>query len=265
MDQPTMFEPRGVAEDTACLTAYLPVPVFGMLPVNAFVIDAAEPVLVDTGLAMLREEFMGALRRVIDPKALRWIWLTHVDPDHLGNLAAVLAEAPNARLVTSFLGMGKLNMHGVAVERAYLLNPGQRLDVGDRELQAVAPPVFDAPETTGLLDTRTGALFSADCFGAMMDAPAGSAEEIPEGALRRGMLGWAAVDAPWLQTVDAALFGERLETVRRLQPTGIYSSHLPPAFGMADALLDILEEAPAAPLFVGPDQAALERMMSGAG
>jgi hypothetical protein len=42
-----------------------------------------------------------------------------------------------------------------------------------------------------------------------------------------------------------------------MAPTAIFSSHLPPAVGMNDALLDALAAARSAPAFVGPDQAAM--------
>ena len=264
MQAPTMAPTRTVAPDTLALSAWLPVPGFGVLPVNAFLIRGAEPTLVDTGLSALREPFMTALRTAIDPAELRWIWITHMDPDHLGNLEAVLAEAPRARVVTTFLGMGKMGLHGLPGERAHLLNPGQRLAAGDRELLAVVPPSFDAPETTGLLDTRTRALFSADCFGALMHEPADSAAAIAPGALRDGMVTWATVDAPWLDLVDTGRHDAALERIRRLDPALVLGGHLPPAAGMTATLLAHLAAARAAPPFEGPDHAALERLMEGA-
>ena len=170
------YEAARIIEDTHRLTAYAPLPGLGLLPVNAFVIRAKEPVLIDTGLAAQRESFMQALSGVIDPADLRWIWVTHMDADHIGNLQAVLDAAPEARLVTTYLGMGKAGLLGLPLERCHLLNPGQSLQVGDRELLAVKPPVFDAPETTGLLDRRSGTLFSSDSFGALLQEAAEDAE-----------------------------------------------------------------------------------------
>ena len=262
MDAPVMTETRTVAPDTVALSAWLPVPGYGILPVNAFVIRGPEPVLVDTGLATLREPFMAALRAAIDPAELRWIWITHMDPDHLGNLETVLAEAPAARVVTTYLGMGKMGLHGLPVERAFLLNPGQRLAIGERELVALVPPSFDAPETTGLFDTRSRALFSADAFGALMQEPADSADAIPPAALRDGMVTWATVDAPWLGLVDGARLDATLERIRRLDPALVLSGHLPPAAGMTDTLLRHLAAAQTAPPFEGPDHRALERLMA---
>ena len=38
---------------------------------------------------------MTALRTVIDPGMLRWIWITHTDSDHIGSLATLLEDNPN--------------------------------------------------------------------------------------------------------------------------------------------------------------------------
>ena len=113
---PAFMGKQSVAEDTTALTSYIPVPGFGVLPVNAFVIHAREPVLVDTGLAALESDFIRALRETINPAELRWIWITHADADHIGNLHAVLRTAPRAMVITNFLGMGKLAMQGVPAE-----------------------------------------------------------------------------------------------------------------------------------------------------
>lgn len=262
MNGPTMQAARQVAPDTTQLGAWLPVPGFGVLPVNAYLIKSRQPVLIDTGLAGLGEAFMQSLEQAIDPPDLRWIWITHADPDHLGNLQAVLATAPEARVVTTYLGMGKMGMLGLPPERMLLLNPGQKLELGDRSLLAVTPPTFDAPETCGVFDPHSRSLFSADCFGALMQAPAETAGAISTNDLYEGCLGWASVDAPWLQMIDTEKFARKLAMIRKLDADTVLSAHLPPAYDMVDLLLDYLAHAPLAPPFVGPDQATLEQMLA---
>lgn len=263
MEAPTMIGTRPAVADTTSLVSYFPIPFYGLLPVNAFLLRSAQPVLVDTGLSALRSPFMNHLRSLIDFKDLRWLWLTHTDADHMGNLLPVLAEAPNVRIVTSFLGMGKMMLHQLPLDRVYLLNPGQTLDVGDRELLCVKPPSFDAPETAGFFDTRTRALFSADCFGALMKEPAETATDIAPDDLRDGAITWTTIDAPWLGTADEARWTQALDRVRSLEPSVILSSHLPPAAGITETLLKHLASAFTAAPFTGPDQAALERSMKG--
>ena len=259
MDQPTLLPSRRVGPDTDLIPAYTPLPGLGVLPVNAFVVRAREPVLVDTGLAALRAGFLHALRSLIDPADLRWIWVTHADADHVGNLREVLAEAPRARVVTNFLGVGKLGLQLMPLDRTYFINPGQALDVGDRHLVAQRPPVYDAPETMALFDTRTRHLFSADCFGAVLERPAERAADIAPPALHEGMALWAGIDAPWLPLIGADRFAAASRPWRDLQPSLVLGSHLPPAAGLDTALYASLEAARQSVPFVGPDQATLER------
>lgn len=261
VDLPAMFEPIRLDESTYVLPAYAPVPGFGILPVNTSVIRGNEPVLVDTGLAGLREDFLKKLERVVDPASLRWIWITHMDPDHVGNLEAVLELAPDARVVTTFLGMGKLGLLGLPQDRVYLLNPGQTLHLADRSLSCLRPPTYDAPETTALFDHATGTYFSADAFGALMEAPAQYAGELSPEALAEGLITWARVDSPWLHWVEPSALRRAFQRIRQLAPTRIVSSHLPPATDLDAQLFEYLEAARMSEPFEGPDQAALEFMM----
>jgi len=236
----------------------------GRLPVNAFVLHGDEPVLVDTGAVVQHEEFWQGITALIDPRDIRWIWLTHPDSDHTGTLHRLLAENPGIRVVTTFLGMGILSTSApLPVDRVHLLNPGQRLTLGDRTLTAVKPPLWDNPATTAALDDRTGALFSSDCFGALLEAVPEDATDLPADVLRQGQITWATIDSPWVHTVDRAAFARQLASIGTLDPTMVLSSHLPAAPGaMLPELLRALEAVPDADPFVGPDQAALEQMLA---
>jgi hypothetical protein len=262
VDQPIMWDPYQAAPDVDVLPAFFPIPTWGIIPVNAFVLRAAEPVLVDSGLVPLSDEFMRKLAAVIDPRELKWLWLTHCHVDHLGSLQRVLEEAPQLRVITTFLGVGIMSLfQPLPLDRVYLLNPGQSLSVGDRMLTAVQPPSFDSPETTGCYDPKSGAFFCADCFGALLSAPAGNAADIGDANLRAGMVKWATVDAPWLHFVDRAAFAQRLNGVREMAPKLMLSNHLPVAVDMTEDLLQNLAAALDAEPFVGPDQPALEAML----
>jgi hypothetical protein len=168
-------------------------------------------------------------------------------------------------VVTTFLGVGSMSLSApLPMDRVHLVNPGQHLLLGDRTLTALRPPTLDNPCTTGLHDDRTGALFSADTFGALLPEVPESAAELSEAELRDGQVLWATLDSPWLHAVDGPTFAGTLDAVRALEPTMVLSSHLPAATGeLTDRMLATLASVPAAPAFVGPDQAALEQMLAG--
>jgi flavorubredoxin len=260
-----MVKSYNAAADIDVLSTDFPIPGFGLVPINAIVIKGPEPILVDTGAAVTSKDFMQALRSVIDPAELRWLWLTHTDFDHMGCLHQLLAENPRLRLITTFLGVGIMSLiDPLPMDRVHLLNPGEKLTVGNRTLTALRPPVFDNPSTTGFYDDKSGVLFSSDCFGALLQAVPETAAEISDTDLRDGQVFWASIDSPWLHKVERGVFAGELDAIRKMSPKMILSSHLPPAPGhMTERLLASLAAAPGAKPFVGPNQAALEQMLAG--
>jgi len=252
------------APDIDVLATTAEIPGFGSIAINAFVLGGPVPMLVDTGAVVDRDEFMAALRAVIDPADLGYIWLTHTDFDHIGALAQLLTENAGLRVITTFLGVGILGHAApLAMDRVRFVNPGETITVGNRTLTAVKPPVFDNACTTGFYDDASGALFSSDCFGALLPAVPGNAADLAEEELRRGQVFWATIDSPWIHNVDRAAFAAELDRFRRIEPQVVLSSHLPPAPGsMLDRMADSLAAAPAAERFVGPDQGALEQLLA---
>jgi hypothetical protein len=204
----------------------LEVPGLGFLPVNAFVIHAAQPVVVGTGLGLPGRDFIAALAEVIDPADVAWIWLTHLDHYHTGWLFALLDAAPHARVVTTFAGAGIMSTERpLPTNRIYLLNPGQSLDAGDRRLTGFRPPLFDNPATIGILDTSTGVCLSPDCFGAPLPTAELAAAEDAVAAnpqeLRAAQLLWATVDSPWVHAVDPAKFADLFTPLRDFGPPAV--------------------------------------------
>ena len=259
-----MDAPYQAGPDVHVLPANLPLPGVGFLPINAYVLLAEEPVLIDSGLGMDADQFLDALASIVDLNALRWVWLTHDDADHTGNIQRVFERAPNARLVThAFSALRMSSWWPVPLDRVHAIRVGDRLPVGDRTLRAVAPPLYDNPMSTGLLDEATGTLFSVDSFGAFLPEPTEDAGEVPQDALADGMNAWASSDSPWTQLVDRQRFGQVLEGVRQLQPTRILSSHLPAANGTSlEQFLEVLESVPDATPELPPSNEEFGHMLA---
>ena len=249
-----MENPYQGSRDVHVLPTNLALPGVGVLPVNAYVVLAEEPILIDSGIGFEREAFVQALSSVVDPAALRWVWLTHDDADHTGSIERVMELAPNARLVTNaFCALRMATWWHVPLDRIRAIRVGETIQAGDRTLRAVAPPLFDNPMSIGVLDESTGALFSVDAFGAILPEATQDLSVFPPDALAGGMLGWATSDSPWAHLVDRSRFGEVLHRVRSLHPTSIFSSHLPAADGSSlDHFLEVLRRVPDAEPFVPP-------------
>ena len=239
-----------------------------LLPVDALC-STEEPVVIDTGLGAADKDFVSALAAVLDKADVRWIWITHPDRDHTGGLWKLLHAAPQARLVTTFLGMGIMSTEWtVPLDRVFFLNPGQALNVGDRHLHCFRPPLFDSPSTTGFLDDRTGALFSSDCFGAPMRA-LGTATTSDVRAVgnqvRDLQLLWASIDSRWPGCTMSTRHSSAatVDPLRTLGASAVFSSHLPaPVPQPDDQLFETVLLAPQTKPFVGPDQAALEALLA---
>ena len=95
-----MDAPYEGSSDVYVLPTNITIPGVGVLPINAFLLMAEEPVLVDTGLGMDSPAFIDAVSSIVPFEEIKWVWLTHDDADHTGSIQQVMELAANARLVT---------------------------------------------------------------------------------------------------------------------------------------------------------------------
>ena len=183
----SIIETSRVHSDITVLPTMHDLPGIGVLTINSFVLHAAQPMIVDTGTSSDSDKMMAAFDDVFDDHEPTWLWITHTDADHIGSVGRLLARYPDLTVVTTYTGLVKLSTHApVHPSRVRLLNPGESLDLGDRIITAVIPPLFDAPETTGFYDPVSGALFSSDCFGAILPAGADGIDHLHADELLEG-------------------------------------------------------------------------------
>jgi len=257
-----------ITAETTMFTSVVPIPTVGNLPVNSYLIRGEEATLIDTGITPEVPQFDVALRDLIDPNEIRWIVVTHADRDHVGALGRLLAEAPNATVVTSFVTFGIMSVGSEPIppERAFLVRDGSTHDIGDRALRAVRPPMFDNPGTLAFFDPKQRILFSADCFGAPFSTPEAALAEdvaaIPDDELAPAQLLWGSVDSPWAHFVEEARFADNLNHFVKDGPEKVLSTHLPPIHGDLDRHVQTLTKLPSSTPYVTADQAALEAFMA---
>jgi flavorubredoxin len=164
------------------------------------VIRGAEPVVVDTGVAENRDQFLSDVFSIVEPEDIRWVFISHDDVDHTGNVNALMELAPNATLVINWFMQERMGATlEVSPMRQRWITDGESFDAGDRRLLAIRPPVYDSPTTRGLLDTVTGVYWTSDSFGAPMLTPIRDIADLPDEMFDIGMATFNRWVSPWIE------------------------------------------------------------------
>ncbi|MBD0712164.1 MULTISPECIES: MBL fold metallo-hydrolase [unclassified Streptomyces] len=214
--------------DLHVLPSALPIPDLGDQPVNGFLLRSGEPLLVDAGMPVDREDFLASLWSLIDPADLRWIVVTHDDRDHTGALARILAEAPGAKVLANAITLTRLSEEfDIPQDRAVTANPGSRVKTGDRELSFHRPPTFDSPGTLAVFDHSDGTLYSSDSFGTVVGEITHEFADLSEEEFFGGFEVLNRAIAPWTALVDEAKFLRPVRELAALRPAKLLSAHGP--------------------------------------
>jgi flavorubredoxin len=232
--------------------------------VNSMVILGAEPVIVDTCAALMREDWMDQVFGLVDPDDVRWVFLSHDDSDHAGNLGAVLDICPNATLVTSWFANERMSGDlMVAPQRQRWVNDGESFIAGDRTLVAVRPPMFDSPTTRGLFDTSSGVYWSSDAFGTPVSGLVDHVDDLPRELLDEGSTMLSSFLCPWHTVVDPGKYASWVDRIADLRPAAIVGAHGPLVSGGAiESTLDRARHLPHVPLLPQPGQADLDALIT---
>ncbi len=222
--------PLEVAPDTFVIRAITASTGGTWTNLNSMIIRAAEPVIVDTGMVTHRTAWFEDVFSLVPPHEVRWIFITHIDGDHAGNLVEALGRCANATVVTSRAESYRTSAClGIPLERMRMIEDGETFHVGDRALRAVRPPVYDSPYTRGLFDPSTRVYYSADAFCAPMpQSPVDWVDEIPPLLWAQGMARFQHIAlCPWIALVDQTLFKAEVDRLASLDIGVIVGAHTP--------------------------------------
>jgi flavorubredoxin len=231
---------------------------------NALVIRSAEPVIVDTGTVANREGWFEDVSSIVDPRDVRWIYISHDDDDHVGNLAIALDACPNATLVVTWAMTERLGASfGLPRDRLRWVDDRSGFDVGDRVLRTLRPPVYDSPTTRCLFDPTTRVLWASDAFATPMPAePVDRVDDLPPPMWAEGMAMFHHhALCPWLSLVDPDRYLAEVGHLRALDATTIVSAHAPVIAGRSvERALDHLAALPHTEPPPHPDQLMLDTL-----
>jgi flavorubredoxin len=256
-------EAHPVAPDTFLVPTLAPQP-DGVVAAHTLVIRGAEPVIVDTGCSLVRDHWLDAVFSVVEPADVRWVFISHDDHDHIGNLEVVLDLCPQATLVGNWSMTARLGGDlELPLARMRWLDQGEAFDAGDRTLHLVRPPLFDSPATRGLFDGRTGVLWAVDTFGALVQGPVLEADEADRDLYDGSFAALNTWNTPWLEWVDTTRFAAHVQTTASLPLEAVVSAHGPVLRGdrIAEAFARTVALA-AQPALATPGQAALDDLLS---
>jgi flavorubredoxin len=233
-----------------------------VVALNSLVIRAAEPVVVDTGMAENREQYLADVFGLVEPADVRWVFISHDDVDHTGNVNALMDACPDATLVVNWFMVERMGASlAVPPARQRWIDDGGTLDVGDRVLQALRPPIFDSPTTRGLFDPTTGFFWGSDSFATPMLTPLTHVDALDDEFWADGMRMFDQYVSPWVTMVDDAKFQATVDRVAALRPTSMAGCHTPAILGDRVArALAITRTTPTAVVPPQPDQAVLEQI-----
>ena len=232
--------------------------------INSMVIRGAEPVVVDTGCPVHREQYLDDLFSLVEPTDVRWVVISHDDSDHYGNLHQVMDACPNATLVATWFLCERLMSErlDVAPTRWRWLGDGESLDVGDRTLHAVRPPLYDSPTTRGLFDDRTGVYWASDCYATPVERGTEFVADLEPEAWAAGFNSFQHWNSPWVSMVEADAYAATCRRIEQLRPSAIATAHGPTIEAShVQRAFEMLREVPTTPAPPQPDQAVLDAML----
>lgn len=196
--------------------------------VNSMVIAGPEAVVVDTGTVVNREQWFDDVFSIVDPDDIAYVFLSHDDHDHIGNLLPLLDAAPRARLVTTWFTAERLAGDlSIPPERMMWRNDGETFEAGGRTLAVIRPPVYDSPVTRGLYDPASGIYWGVDAYATTVPHAVETVEDLDPAFWDEQLLGLNRMNSPWATIVDPTLFGREVDRIARLDISAIASAHSP--------------------------------------
>jgi flavorubredoxin len=257
--------PHRIAGDTWLISNRVPAGPGAFISMNSMVIRGTESVIVDTGTPMHRDSWFAQVESLVDLEDVRWIFVSHDDSDHVGNLHELLDRCPNATLVANFFMHERMAVEPqpLPLHRMRWLEAGESFEAAGRRLHLVTPPLYDGPTTRALYDEKTAVLWAVDAFAAMTPAGVCDAADVPAPMYDETFRALNSMVAPWHELADVTRFREHCDRLEALGIVAIASAHGPVLHG--DAIADAFERTRAlagTPRVQPPGQSLLDEILA---
>lgn len=132
---------------------------------NAYLIVDEKTALIDTVKAPFCGEMLERIRQIIDPEKIDYVVSNHAEMDHSGALPEVMKICTNAQLVVSPHGEKALNNHFQNTWPFKVVQTGDVIALGRRNLHVVLMPMVHWPDSMALYIPEDKLLLPNDAFG----------------------------------------------------------------------------------------------------
>lgn len=135
---------------------------------NSYLIMDEKIAIMDTADKRMVEEWFANLKEGLDGRTPDYLIVHHMEPDHAGNIATLLADYPELKVVASAKAIQMMPQffEDTAFEgRTIAVKESDTLNLGGRELKFFMAPMVHWPEVMVTYDAADKVLFSADGFG----------------------------------------------------------------------------------------------------
>ena len=135
---------------------------------NSYVILDEKIAIMDTVDKRKGEEWLGNLAEVLGSRQPEYLVVHHLEPDHSGTIAKVMAKYPELKIIASAKALQMMPQFFVEDNfegRTIVVKEGDTLSLGEHTLSFYMAAMVHWPEVMVSYDAKDKVLFSADGFG----------------------------------------------------------------------------------------------------
>ena len=135
---------------------------------NSYLIMDEKIAIMDTADKRKDEEWFANLEEGLEGRTPSFLIVQHMEPDHAGNIAALMEKYPELKVVASAKAIQMMPQFFEETsfeDRTIAVKEGDTLNLGGRELKFFMAPMVHWPEVMVTYDSADKVLFSADGFG----------------------------------------------------------------------------------------------------
>lgn len=132
---------------------------------NSYVIVDEKIALVDTVERSFIDDYLDDIEEIIGDRAVDYLIINHMEPDHSGALKAIVHRYPNITLVGNKKTFGFVESFYMNPENILMVHDDYTLELGKHKLLFKMIPMVHWPETMVTFEETNKILFSGDAFG----------------------------------------------------------------------------------------------------